>query len=144
MDWSNWKAYCRRCLAASYCQVQPCAWQNPANRRRSSGRSFMRSMSALQAGDSSVCQMVDHCSQRPQVYPNKILSWNQFFQGLYVNTTAKCKAEGDHQSDRLLLHILHICRGRRGHCPWRIFCHVEKFEMWRQFLCGEISDEEKF
>ena len=23
--------------------------------------------------------------------------------------------------------ILHICRGRRGRCPWRIFCHVEKF-----------------
>ena len=26
------------------------------------------------------------------------------------------------------------------YCPWIIFCHVEKFEMWRQFLCGEISD----
>ena len=23
--------------------------------------------------------------------------------------------------------ILHICRGRRGQCPWRIFCHVDKF-----------------
>ena len=25
--------------------------------------------------------------------------------------------------------ILHICRGRRGQCPWRIFCHVEKFQI---------------
>ena len=25
--------------------------------------------------------------------------------------------------------ILHVCRGRRGHCPWRIFCHVEKIQV---------------
>ena len=65
MDWSDWKAYCRRCLAASYCQVQLCAWQNPANRRRSSGRSFTRSMSALQARDGSAnwgC-LRRHCSR---------------------------------------------------------------------------------
>ena len=42
------------------------------------------------------------------------------------------------------------------HCPWRIFCHVEKFwdveiyildvekfYMWRNFRCGEISYKEK-
>ena len=33
---------------------------------------------------------------------------------------------------------LHICRGRRGHCPWRIFCHVEKFEMYLDLRCGKI------
>ena len=31
-----------------------------------------------------------------------------------------------------------ICRRRRGHCPWRFFCHLEKFQMWK------ISDVEKF
>ena len=34
--------------------------------------------------------------------------------------------------------ILHICRGRRGQCPWRIFCHVEKFQIERNFRCGDI------
>ena len=33
--------------------------------------------------------------------------------------------------------ILHICRGRRGHCPWKICCI-----MWRNFRCGDILDVE--
>ena len=28
--------------------------------------------------------------------------------------------------------------GRREHCPWRIFCNLEKFWMWRTLKCGEI------
>ena len=31
--------------------------------------------------------------------------------------------------NNLVPFILHICRERRGHCPWRIFCHVEKFQI---------------
>ena len=46
--------------------------------------------------------------------------------------------------------ILDICRGRRGHCPWRIFLScgeildVETFKMWRNFRYGDILHVEKF
>ena len=49
-------------------------------------------------------------------------------------------SESDNDDADDNLGILHICRGHRGHCPWRIFSHVENFEMWRQFFCGEIPD----
>ena len=39
--------------------------------------------------------------------------------------------------------ILDIRRGVCEQCPQRIFCHWEKFQMWRTLKYGELLDVEK-
>ena len=152
MDWSDWKAYCRRCLAGSYCQVQPCAWQNPANRRRSSGRSFTRSMSALQARDGSAnwgC-LRRHCSRHYwsttaardlryiQIHSEQFFFHETIFFRDYMST----RQPSAKQKEIISLIV----------CFYTYFIFVadaadivrgESFFMWRNFRYREILEVEK-
>ena len=69
-------------------------------------------------------------------------SWDlesNYFQGLYVNTTAKCKAEGDHQSDRLLLHPqLLPHQDQSNHSGWysKHLLHAHSFQRAQARVTG--------
>ena len=72
----------------------------------------------------------------------QLISYSWFLPRWHVQhlTSPNFKTTFTLMNNRGMMHTSYLSRTPRTLSVENFFCHVEKLQMWRQFLCGEISD----